>query len=341
MFDSNRLGHIPDAWLQDGLSQFGLGELVATGSIPFGLFGQNLFVTTTRGEFVFRGAPHYEWQLPTEHYFANRIHRQTTVPVPWPYHLERESGALPWSWGYAIMPRLPGLLLADPDVHGQLSNRQLSSLAAAEGVMLARLHRATSPVAGSYDPGTNSIPPFEPGYIARTVDRAHASASQARANNAHDGADAAWLEDLLATCRDLPEPTHYTVVHEDFNRNNMTAIFDGDQAEITGVFDLMTCHYGDGLADLARQFSMFLEEPGGESLARTYVQAYLGLREPLGREDRQRSALYLIDERLLVWEYFHRPGHAGGSWKPGESLRRWLGGYLDTWCSIVETMAET
>jgi hypothetical protein len=29
--------------------------------VPFGLFGQNLFLSTTAGEFVFRGAPHTPW----------------------------------------------------------------------------------------------------------------------------------------------------------------------------------------------------------------------------------------------------------------------------------------
>ncbi len=97
----------------------------------------------------------------------------------------------------------------------------------------------------------------------------------------------------------------------------------------------MTCHYGDGLADLPRQFAMLLREPSGDGLARAYINSYLSRREALSPDDVQRALLYLIDERLLVWEYFHRPGHSGSEWEPGESLRHWLGRFLDTLESML------
>lgn len=335
MLSSHRLGDISNSQLQATLDRFDLGRLGSAAVIPFGLFGQNLYLTSTQGEFVFRGAPHYAWQLPTERFFAERLRQETTVPVPWPYFLEPESGPFPWTWGYAIMPRMPGLALADANVYTALSAQQRLRLAEAQGIMLAELQQAASSTAGSYDIRTGTVRPFDAGYVTRTVERACASAAQAFANGAHDTDDAAWLEATLDAFGALPEPARYSVVHEDFNRNNMTAAFGGDQVEITGLFDLMTCHYGDGLADLARQFCMFVQDDGGAELARAFVRAYLARREPLGPADIQRSLLYLADERLLIWEYCHRPGHDCRDWGVTGSLRHWLGHYLDAMESVL------
>ncbi len=177
MFYSNRLGQITDAQLQDVLDRFDLGVLVSTDTIPFGLFGQNLYLTSTAGDFVFRGAPHYYWQLPTEQFFAERLHRDTDVPAPWPYFVETDSDVFPWNWGYAIMPRMPGDALADPDVYDALSDRQRLSLAEAQGAALSKLHEMASPIAGAYDIRTVSTRPFASGYVGRTVERARASAA--------------------------------------------------------------------------------------------------------------------------------------------------------------------
>jgi aminoglycoside phosphotransferase (APT) family kinase protein len=335
MFYSHRLGDISNAQVQAALDRFSLGKLVSTESIPFGLFGQNLLLASTGGEFVLRGAPHYDWQLPTEQYFANLLRDRSTVPVPWPYLIDTSNDIFTWPWGFAIMPKMPGVSLADPEVYDALTNQQRTSLAAAIGTMLGELQGQSAPAAGAYDPASGSIQPFPGGYVARAVSRARQMAKQAQENGAHGDADAEWLEGLLRELAALPEPGRYTVVHEDFNRNNMTADTSEAGVRIGGVFDLMTCHMGDGLADLARQFSMFLGEPGGNQFARNYVQSYLSTRDPLGPDDIQRSLLYLIDERMLVWEYFHRPGHTGGDWVEGQTLRTWLGGYLESWTGTV------
>ncbi len=338
MFYSNRLGEIPDSQVQAVLTQLGLGELVSTAAMPFGLFGQNFFVTSTQGEFVIRAAPHYDWQLPTERYFAGVIAWETTVPTPWPYLISNEPEPFPWPWGYAAMPRQPGLLLADPDVYAALTPAQRLSLAEAEGELLWELHQARSPVAGAFDIATGSIQPFPGGYLGRTIGRALNHASLAFGHGAHSQDDGAWVRDLVESSRSLAEPTGYSVVHEDFSRNNMVGTIDGDVVAITGLVDLMTCHYGDGLADLPRQFSTFLLEPDGESLARRFAHAYLARSGSSGPDARKRGLLYLIDERLIVWEYAARPGHeALDWWDRSLPLRTWLEPYLDAWEAVVDS----
>ena len=85
---SRRLGLIEDGQFQTALERLGLGEFVRAEPVAGGLFGQNVFVTSTIGEYVLRGAPHYDWQLPAERFFARLIHERTRTPVPWPYILD-------------------------------------------------------------------------------------------------------------------------------------------------------------------------------------------------------------------------------------------------------------
>ena len=70
---SKRLGNISDEQLQSALNYFDLGKFLHAEPIPFGLFGQNLFVTSTVGDFVLRGVPHYDWQFPTEKFLLNNF----------------------------------------------------------------------------------------------------------------------------------------------------------------------------------------------------------------------------------------------------------------------------
>jgi hygromycin-B 7''-O-kinase len=336
MHASHRLGVLTDLQLQRALDQFDLGTLISAEPIPFGLFGQNVHVTSTAGEFVLRGAPHFEWQLPTEQFFAHVIRHETTVPVPWPYHMTTQSGQFDWPWGFAIMPRMPGQALAAPGIRRGLTHSQWSALAVAQAEVLGILQQASSPFPGTYDIVTSTIRPLPEGYVARTVERALANARAALANGSHGEADHAWLEAVLEKLRALPEPDSFCLVHEDFNHNNMMANIDGNSVTITGLLDLMTCHYGDGLADLARQVSIYLADPGDPAVTRAFVGSYLTLRPAFTSLDFERSVLYLIDERLLAWEYATRPGHEHLDWwDRSTTLRAWLESYIDRWNELV------
>ncbi len=79
---------IGDEQFQAALERLGLGEFVRAAPVAGGLFGQNVFVTSTTGEYVLRGAPHYDWQFPAERFFARLLHEHTSAPAPWPYLIE-------------------------------------------------------------------------------------------------------------------------------------------------------------------------------------------------------------------------------------------------------------
>src|SRR5438552_3541426 len=111
---SRRLGSLSEGQFQAALDRFDLGRFARAEPIAFGNWGQNCFLTSTRGEYVLRGAPFFPWQFAAERFFAREIHRQTTVPVPWPYLVDDAHDI--FGWPYALMPRLPGIQLADASI---------------------------------------------------------------------------------------------------------------------------------------------------------------------------------------------------------------------------------
>lgn len=56
---SQRLGAIGDEQFEAVAARLNLGRFIRTEPVTAGLFGQNVFVTTSEGKFVLRGAPHW------------------------------------------------------------------------------------------------------------------------------------------------------------------------------------------------------------------------------------------------------------------------------------------
>src|SRR3712207_1733014 len=109
---SQRLGAITPHQFQLALTRFGLGTFVDATPVSQGLFGQNVFVRSSQGEYVLRGAPHYPWQFPKERFGATLLHERTQVPVAYPYLLDTATDI--FGWPYLLMPRLHGTSPADP-----------------------------------------------------------------------------------------------------------------------------------------------------------------------------------------------------------------------------------
>ena len=315
---SQRLGVISDSQFQAALKRLGLGDFVYAEPVAGGLFGQNVFVTSTTGEYVLRGSPHYDWQLPAERFFAQLLHERTQAPVPWPFLIDPADDIFGWS--YAVMPRMPGLAPIGAGLAG-LSSADRLGMAHAMAENLAVVHELIWAVPGSFDLAANTIVPFEASWTdwVATEVRGWLALAQGHSDRTTDS-DVAWVERLLGAARAaLGERFQPRVVLRDYKEGNTVMSRTAEGWRVSGVFDLMEAAFGDGEMDLSRQTAAYLDEDG--DLARAFLRTYLGLRPPRpGFAD--RFPVYMLRDRLIIWEYIQRPGmeHMRGG---KQTLRAW------------------
>jgi aminoglycoside phosphotransferase (APT) family kinase protein len=335
---SQRLGAISDAQFSAATERAGVGKFLRAAPITSGLFGQNVFVTTSDGEFVLRGAPHWvdyedsgpwHWQ-PNDRYqftkealFARLLHENTDASVPWPYMLVEEPDI--FGWPYVIMPRMPGLSFDERSIRGTLSLEQRHGVASALGDALARQQKLAWPFAGDVDPNTFELAAYPGGYLAHVARRTLRFAENARVNGTLSRDDDAWIEHIVdaALKHSSEEPSVY--VHGDFKLGNLCIIERRGTWHTSGVLDLHTSHFGIGGADLCRVMCGYFDTD--ESLAGVFLGAYRA-RRPMSEALLARMPLFLVSERVPIWEYFTRPG-VDASHLKGKTFQNWSQSYID------------
>lgn len=320
---SERLGAISDSQFQLALTRLDLGELVSATAVPFGLFGQNVFLTTSRGEYIFRGAQHGDWQFAKEVFFARLLAERTAAPVAWPQWLETQPEI--FGWPYVLAPCLPGLALADPQLIAGLSADDRLQIARAQGETLAALQALTWETAGDFDMAAGGITPFAEGHIGHLIGEVRKLVTDADLSGSLTPEDHAWIEgvlDMAALATDAGPPVY---LHNDFSLNNLLAERRDGGWAITGVVDLMTSTFGGGEADLCRQAANYLTvDP---ALTRAMIGAYRAAGGG-GPGAQARGPLYVVYERLLLWEYFTRPLRRA-DWTSGKTFSGWAGWYVE------------
>lgn len=331
---SQRLGALSPQQFQAALTRFGLGEFVDATPVTQGLFGQNVFIRSSQGEFVLRGAPHYPWQFPKERFGATLLHERTAVPVAHPYLLDPAPDIFGWS--YLLMPRLSGTSPADP----HLTDAEQFAIAQALGDNLAHLHQLTWPEAGMYDLAADTIQPFEEGFAQWIVTDIRRWLAAAQANGpATTTADSLWIEQVI-------DEAHAALAHEfqpcfvmnDYNLGNLLVQRFGDAWQVSGLFDLMEYYFGNGEADLVRLIAVYIGErqPPAMHFAQAFARAYLA-QKPAQAGFPERYALFMLRDRLIVWEYGTRPGN---NWfAPGQSFRDYAEPLTESWRLVVSDSA--
>jgi aminoglycoside phosphotransferase (APT) family kinase protein len=319
---SEALGVLTDAQLEAALDRFGLGTLLGAEPAQTGLFGRNIFLSTTQGEFVLRGAPWDPRQYAKEAFFSRLVHERTDVPAPWPYLIDASTDI--FGWMYAIMPRLHGIDVGNPDVRKKLSAGDRLGLARAMGEALARLHALTWPHYGEYDPDAGTIVPIETSFAEWSVAKAHDWLARCRAaSEATTEDDVSWVEEVLDAGRGALaiEPEAPTFAFRDYKENNVVAMRTDGRWRVTGVFDLGEAYFGDGEADFSRSIAFYMRED--ETLARAFLAGYRARRDlRQGWED--RFPVYMLMDRLIIWQY----GQRNGLWfEEGASFRSWAEPY--------------
>jgi len=341
---SKRLGEIQDKSFQIALDRFGLGGFVSAEAIPHGLFGQNVFVTSTKGEYVFRGNPLYPGQFEIERFMAEQLHSKTKTPVPWPYFVDEKPDF--FGWPYAIMPRLTGLQLASSEVRSEISEADCLGIAEAMGVNLAIMHQLQHPYPGFYDPKTDRIKPLTEIFVPQWVQADERCDNQSgetvsaeevyrrwicsRVNFFLGNAlktsdislgrvttenDAQWVASVLEDSKEsLLEPFHPCFVMDDYKEGNTVAEKIDGRWRITGVFDLGESYFGDGEADLSRTFAEYRNGKNGEARAYTFLHAYLNNRKDAVMRPgfQERFGVYTLMDRLIIWAHGRRLGWFDG-----------------------------
>ena len=343
---SQRLGVITNDQFQAALDHFKLGVFVKAEPIPFGIFGQNVFVTSSQGDFVLRGQPHFWWQFPMEQFYVEQLHERTQVPVPWPYLIDPASDIFGWS--YVIMPRMPGLQVTDPGVQSQLGPEDKRGIARALGENLALMHDLVWPFSGRYNAFTSRVEPFELAselawpftvtsnpqlaslqptiipYSQRVIAciRQHLANAQ-QCNASTTTIDIAWTEGLIAEAKDaLNDSFQPSLLMEDYKEENLVVTKGNDKWRVSGVFDFMQAHFGDGEADLSRPIAEYLAKD--TQLAREFAQTYLH-KKPPRPGFAKRFPVYMLLDRAILWAFFQRHGQRW--WDEKWTFRDWASQY--------------
>lgn len=327
---SQRLGALTPRQFQAALTRFGLGAFVEAAPVSQGLFGQNVFVHSSQGRYVLRGVPHYPWQFPKERFGAALLHEHTSVPVAHPYLLDTSTDI--FGWPYMLMPRLPGTSPADP----RLTDAEQLDIAQALGHNLAQVHQLTWPHAGTYDLATDTIQPFGEGFARWIVAdiRQWLAAAQAH-GEATTAGDGTWIEEIIGDAQAaLAHGFQPCFVMNDYNPGNVLVTDDSGRWQVSGLFDLMEYYFGDGEADLMRLIAIYLgqAQQRGEGLARAFASSYLKQR-PARAGFAERYALYMLRDRLIVWEYGTR--HGTNWFAPGQSFRDYVEPFTQSWRRVV------
>jgi aminoglycoside phosphotransferase (APT) family kinase protein len=296
---SERLGVIEPDQLYEVAERFNLGTVTDAEPTVGGLFGQNLFLSTTEGEFVLRGNPHGHVQLTKERRVAEFINERSSLPVPWPYEIEDDAEL--FGWTYAILPRLPGTmggLLWDAGDHADRL-----ALAHATGDALALLHEAESDFFGPYDAQMDAFIEMDD-FPEWALHRLEHWRSLCRAVNSLSTGDERYIDMLVEQCAPaLAEPFTPVLVHHDFKLGNLNFEETSDGYAPTGVFDLGEAYIADGEEDLVRMLWSVQRDEERSAFLNAYTDHWT-LRP--GSAD--RLALYSLVDWMVIWEYGSRVG---------------------------------
>ncbi len=301
---SERLGVLHLDQLQSALDTFDLGHLIDVRRAKGGLFGQNLLLEVGgsggREHWVFRGAPHWPYQFSRERHFVEIVQRMTQAPVPWPFHVEREESLFGWS--YALMPRLGGE--SPSAVRPNVDEVEWCVIARQVGLGLSEMHGASAEKSGEYDPDHDAIAE-ESSFKDWWMRSVESYRSRCLAiPDALDQKDTAYIDGLLAEhSHALSVPFQPCVVHHDFKEGNIHVRRTAEGWEFCGIFDWMTAALGDAEQDLSRMAAGF--GASGPDAARAFLDGYRESR--LLRDGaRDRFRLYMLLDRLWIWEYARR-----------------------------------
>lgn len=132
-----------------------------------------------------------------------------------------------------------------------------------------------------------------------------------------------WRLRIIEAQHALDMPFEPCLLMEDYKEGNLVVTQHEGRWHVSGVFDLMQCHFGDGEADLSRQIGEYLnEEP---QLAIAFFDAYRKSK-PLRPGFASRFSIYMLLDRAILWAFFQGKGWR---WWPEQwTFRDWASQYI-------------
>ncbi|MDU5145560.1 MAG: aminoglycoside phosphotransferase family protein [Paenibacillus dendritiformis] len=345
-FASKSLGALTDSQLQRMLDRFGLGRLLRSAPTEHGVMKQTLFVTSTAGEFVLKGNPLYPGQWEEEAYFIRHLHANAGVKVPYPYLIDEADDIFGWS--YALMPRLPGRHIHDPELLRLLHREDGATIAAQLGHALREMHRWKAAHPGEFDPDSGHIRPFAGSYTAWLYGMIRYWLDDAAKYSVITERDKAWVQQLLdgaqATMDRLDSPSF---VMGDFKPENVLVQQTDRGWEVSGVIDFTTSYFGDAAADLPKLTALYLERGEAEEAA-SFLSAYIQgsslagehglLQEQCLNDFLERFRIHMLHQRLLRWGCAHAMKQI--AWDPALSFSAWAEPYTEAAARLLRASNE-
>jgi len=316
------LGKISDSQFDQALRKLGLGSFVKAGRVTGGVVGQNVFLTSTGGEFVFRGRPFYDEQFDVEKFAVDSLRAKTGIPTAYPYIIDNDLEI--FGFRYAIMPRLTGIQTMTGGTRIlELSKPDRLEIARAMARCLAGMQFRLAPE--EYDSKLSDLC-YEQisgeAYAQRVIGR---TAPDPVGFPGITESDVKYIAGIIEQNRAaLTVPFEPCFLHGDFKEDNVLFSHENGEWEVCAVFDFAMSHFGDGETDLSRLFAMYADEDA--ELTREFIRTYIKLKPP--REGfAERLKIYGMQERIGMWYWAKGQGIAW--WDEKLTLREWLEFYLN------------
>ncbi|OAB43370.1 aminoglycoside phosphotransferase family protein [Paenibacillus glacialis] len=317
-FASNKLGIITNDQLQLMLNRFNLGTLISSEKTSLGVMGQTMFVSSSTGDYILKGNPLFHGQFLEEKFFIDHLNQHTSLHVPSPYLIDESEDIFGWS--YSIMPRLPGSHMNAVDIQSILTTTEdKESLVLLAAHTLAELHNWKVEQYGEFDPQLHTVRPFEGSYRTWLYTTIRYWINDATKYSTITTQDLTWVEQILEGSQDIFDDLNSpTYVMGDFKPENFLIDKHNNEWSISGVFDFTTSYFGDGIADLPKMTTMYLEN-GDDELARMFLSSYL--KSTKQQAFRERFRVHMLHHCALVWGCAKATQHV--TWDDELSFTQW------------------